>query len=651
MNSPKNRIPPEFLQKLKGTINLIEVVGEHVVLRKSGANFLGLCPFHQERSPSFSVSENKQVYFCYGCKKGGDLIDFVTEIHSISFSEAVEELAERAKLPLPREWDSSAALSPEARKQEEARRQKLSTAFRLNLFVASFYHSQLGQNPTIEQYFKRRGVTPELARFFYLGAAPPQWDALTEHLLAKQAPLPLAKELGLIRPSDANVPRKGPGFYDLFRNRALFPIFDLRGKIAGFGGRSIPTAENPQGEKPKYLNSSDSVTFQKSKLAFGLYQAQKNIRETREIIVVEGYFDVLALHAAGFTNTVATCGTALGPEHLSIFRRLADRIIILFDGDKAGIAATERVMETGLQEGMILYGAAMPEGLDPDQVLFDENGTPLPQGQTQMKEILSNAKPLLDARIESAIEYSKKGSEEKTQAIKRVGQWLAMYTDPIGKEVRIEAALKGFSITRQILDSARKNLQKFHSKSNPASAPSSEVKLSPSFSTPVPSKPIDKNDLKLFETILKAIAHRHDASLQIFRQTAANLHSGQNLSSLFSHPYMVKLISKWLLPNLSDQTLPEHFLNMLLNEVNDEKIKSIISNICITSLDDDFTENALHVAKKAEAKYWARISQKLKQDLANAEANKDAVLQEKLMKDYLDVQRKMKEFSAFYDEA
>ena len=370
----KKRISPEVLAKVKEAVELIEVIGEHVVLRKAGREYVGLCPFHNERSGSFYVNADKQVYHCHGCQAAGDVVRFVQEIHGVSFIEAVQELADRARIKLPSELLREVeGMNPEEAKVREARLEKISLASRLNRFVAEFYFQKLKQTPLAMSYLTRRGLTADWIRHFYVGYATKEWDSLSRFLTEKKAPMALAEELGLIRKSTRQDPRPGEsGYFDLFRNRVMFPILDTRGRVVGFGGRTLPGGDDAADPKsPKYLNSSDSLLFKKSRIAYGLFQAQKHIREKDEVVFVEGYFDVTALHSAGFAHAVATCGTALTPEHVDLVKRFGKKFILLFDADKAGEAATLRAMELGLELGMVFHGAKMPSGLDPDEVLFD----------------------------------------------------------------------------------------------------------------------------------------------------------------------------------------------------------------------------------------------------------------------------------------
>ncbi|MBI3535685.1 MAG: DNA primase, partial [Deltaproteobacteria bacterium] len=431
-----SKISPDLLQKIKSAVNLIEIIGEHIVLKKAGSQYVGLCPFHSERTPSFSVSEQKQLYHCYGCKLGGDLITFVMDILSLSFPEAIEELASRARIELPKEFFQ------DQRHQNPMQSERFSLFYKLNRFVAAFYHQTLKDHSNIENYILSRGVNPQEIKNFYLGFATLDWDNLAKHLESKKAPLGPALELGLIRPSQ----KQEGGYYDLFRNRVMFPILNSRGKISGFGGRIIDTKDNP-----KYLNSNDSLIFQKSKLAYGLFQAQKHIRDLDTVIIVEGYFDVLAMHSAGFHNVIASCGTSLTEEHLKLLRKLASKIILLFDGDQAGKDAMERSMVLGLKQGLVLYGTALPDVMDPDEILFDQTtGQKKDGGNDQMKEIIAQAFPLLDNNIENEIKRSHKNLEEKTIATKKIAEWLALFQDPIGREIRMQKVSQELGIQKEL---------------------------------------------------------------------------------------------------------------------------------------------------------------------------------------------------------
>ncbi|HUP58697.1 MAG TPA: DNA primase, partial [Bdellovibrionota bacterium] len=632
----------------------IDVVGEHVVLRKSGSNHSGLCPFHSERTPSFSVSENKQLYHCYGCKKGGDLIGFTMDIHGLSFPEAVEELADRASVALPKDWDGGSSDDPETAARRSAAREKLATAQKLNRFVAAFYHQQLPRNPVALDYLKSRGVAgADLTRSFYTGFAPQAWESLAQHLVAKKAPLPVAQELGLIRPSTRKAQAPGgSGYFDLFRGRLMFPIIDLRGKVAGFGGRTLPGLSQ-EGEEagPKYMNSAESFLFQKSRLAFGLFQAQKHIRERGEILLVEGYFDVIALHAAGFGHAVATCGTALTPDHLSIFRRLGEKVVVLFDGDRAGVEATERAMGVGLDQGIIIHGASMPAELDPDEILFDQTtGKTLEAGQARMTEILAGARPILDQMIDDALTRAQKSPEDRAQALKQIAGWLLRYKDPVGRDVRVHDVRSRLGAAASILDRLLGPAVAASSPSRPVSRPPQQrpnLRPNPRVASASQRRATRLSPAEL--ALLKSLIRGGEAA-QLFDESRGGLPPGRDISDLFEHDATRDWVRS-VVTQVPELTTARFEPSMAADPGLDSYLRSILTEAWVED-GKGFDRSEFQAALDHQMmRCWARFSQQIKTELAAAEANKDAGLREKLLKDYLDVQRKMKEFTSFYDEA
>jgi DNA primase len=647
------KIPEEILQKfkdeLRNRVSILDVVGEHVVLRKQGSNYSGLCPFHSERSPSFTVNDSKQMFHCFGCKAGGDLIKFVMEIHGLGFMEALEELAERARIRLPSAIsDASERENPELAKKRQAEREKLQLAHKLNRFVAGFYRDSLPRSTPALKYLKKRGLDPSadsvIARNFYLGASPSGWDPLAQFLGGKKAPMELAVELGLIRPS-----QRGAGYFDLFRERVIFPILDLRGKVVGFGGRTIPGLAVPEASKeaekeagPKYLNSSESFVFKKGKVAYGLYQAQKHIRETDEIILVEGYFDVLGLHAGGFENAVATCGTALTLDHIHAFRRIGKKLILLFDSDRAGEEATERAMELGLEQGWVFYGATLPPGTDPDEVIFDrETGEPIPGGREKMRAILDSARPVLDVRIEQAIAASKAGSEALSIAIKQIAGWLGRFNDPVGREVRLQAAARQLGVDPALIFRA-------------GGARSTPVATKPPQSVPRPvpaARPLAKvPDLSRSEkVVLRGLVWGRQFS-EVLAKVRAQMPPGQGLWELFDHPASRDWV-KGVVSDPSQLSRLRSAPDTLVGRVESPQVLSTITEALLAQDPPHTLEEFQGALNRRTHRCWVRFSHHVKKSLGSAEASGDAELHAKLMQEYVDLQRKIKEFANFYDDA
>jgi DNA primase len=709
------KLSEDFLNQLKSSVNLVDVVGEVVVLRKSGANHMGLCPFHSERSPSFTVSESKQFYHCYGCKAGGDVIKFVRELHGLGFVEAIEELSERAGLKLPQNFAGAEENEdPELARRRQAARERLALGWKLNRFALQFFQSELQKRDhlQVQKYFKSRGVHGDIAREFYVGAAPNRWDSLARRLVEAKAPIGLAVDLGLIRASKKEVKavEGAVGYFDLFRNRAMFPIIDQRGKVVGFGGRLMPGAPEPgpgEVQSPKYINSAASFIYQKEKVVFGLFQAAKHIRERGEVILVEGYFDVLALHAAGFQNAVATCGTALTLEHLKQFQRLAPKVTVLFDNDRGGVQGTELAMELGLDQGLVLHGATLPPKLDPDEFLFQpETGALLPEGVERLKAILAASRPLIDSRFEDQFRTARAGGPEAiSQAVKRIGAWMARFKDPVGRAIRIQQAARELGVAEALLYQAagiqppaggavqgsagmgREGAAVRSERDRPNPVSSSAPTFRESFGLPpkstfsgkgdwrpggdrkgswtpkdryprqgaaTPEAPVrrPKRGAELSpreKILLGALARGGDYSAAL-AETRSLLGPGVSMVELFDYEPARAFVGQLF----GDAGALQRFREapeLFLGEGQDAQVRTTLMEALLSQ----HAAPELVEVKEAgrQSARWAleRISQRIMKALGLAEASKDAELEAKLKKEYLDCQRRIKEFSTFYDEA
>jgi DNA primase len=344
-------ITDAVMAELRSASDIVQVIGEHTRLKKAGRSWKGLCPFHNERTPSFTVDREKGLYHCFGCGAGGDVIHFVRQIDRLDFPEAVEALASRFGVTIPRRA---------SRGPRDDRREKL-----LDALAAAhrFYQAQMAKpGNKAAAYLKERDVSEELGKRLSLGYAPDSWDALSRALLPA-FPEGLLVEAGLLQPRQEGK----SGSYDRFRDRLLFVLRDERGRPVGFGGRAL----SPEGE-PKYLNSPESPVFQKKRLLYGLSDAREAMRKRDRAVVVEGYFDHLALVAAGIEETVASMGTALTPEQAGKLRRLAPAVVVCYDGDPAGRAATRGALSHLLAEGFSARVVRLPPGRDPHDVLRAE---------------------------------------------------------------------------------------------------------------------------------------------------------------------------------------------------------------------------------------------------------------------------------------
>ncbi|MCJ7612266.1 MAG: DNA primase, partial [Candidatus Aminicenantes bacterium] len=307
----------DAVEQIRQTASLLEIVSQYTTLRKRGSKYVGLCPFHSERDPSFTVDPDKQLYHCFGCGVGGDIFALVMEKESLTFPEAVKYLADRFHIPLPRPGRAAA----QAQNLEEKLFKITEDA--LAFFKRNLHASEEGKKAL--DYLHRRGLTEETLQKLKIGYAPNSWNALFSFFQAKDIAADLLLKAGLILPG-----QKSGGWYDRFRGRVMFPIFSLTGKVAAFGGRTIWDQE------PKYLNSPETPLYSKSKILYGLNFTKEAVREKGELILVEGYTDFTGLYQAGFTNCAASLGTSLTPNQVSLARRVAPRIIVNYDGDAAG---------------------------------------------------------------------------------------------------------------------------------------------------------------------------------------------------------------------------------------------------------------------------------------------------------------------------
>jgi DNA primase len=339
------------MAELRSAADIVQVIGEHTRLKKAGRSWKGLCPFHNERTPSFTVDREKGLYHCFGCGAGGDVVHFVRQMDRLDFPEAVEALASRFGVTIPRRA---------SRGPRDDRREKLFDALSA---AHRFYQEQLNKpGNKASQYLKERDVSVDLTKRLALGFAPDSWDSLSRALLPVY-PESLLVEAGLLQPRQDGK----PGSYDRFRDRLLFVLRDERGRPVGFGGRAL----GPEGE-PKYLNSPETPVFQKKRLLYGLSDAREAIRKRDRVVLVEGYFDHLALVAAGIEEAVASMGTALTPEQAAKLRRLSPSVVVCYDGDPAGRAATRGALSHLLGQGFSCRVARLPAGRDPHDVLREE---------------------------------------------------------------------------------------------------------------------------------------------------------------------------------------------------------------------------------------------------------------------------------------
>ena len=370
------RIPDSFLDELVARSDLVEVIGARVQLKKGGREYKACCPFHNEKSPSFWVSPDKQFYHCFGCGAHGTVIGFLMQYEKMDFVDAVADLAQRAGLELPRE--AQATRDPGTADLHE-----------LMGKAARFFQQTLADNARARQYAEARGIGAKTSADFALGYAPDAWEALLTRFGTHEEERRRLSQVGLII-ERAPGNERGAGYYDRFRDRLMFPIRDSRGRVIGFGGRVID-----QGE-PKYLNSPETPLFHKGRELYGLYEARQARTDFKRLLIVEGYMDVVRLHQAGIRYAVATLGTATTQEHLNKIFKMTSEVVFCFDGDRAGRQAAQRAMENSLEQafdGREFKFMFLPDGHDPDTLVAEE-------GADGFEERLKTALPLSDYLVQ-----------------------------------------------------------------------------------------------------------------------------------------------------------------------------------------------------------------------------------------------------------
>ncbi len=418
----------EVARQIKEVANIVDVIGEHISLRRSGRNYLGLCPFHADKKPSFTVNEERQIFHCFGCGAGGDVIAFYMKFHNLDFVEAVRELARRFDIPL----ELSAGKEETSGKRE--------ALFELNEKARRFFEHLLWASKSGEvarNYLKTRGLSEKTARLFALGYAPSSYDSLVSHLRLSRFDLALAEEAGLL------VRREDGTFFDRFRNRLIFPIFDAARRVAGFGGRILEEGD------PKYLNTPETPVYHKSSILYGLSHTRAAIKEDGFGFVVEGYLDLLSLYEAGVKEAVATLGTALTPQHVRLLRGLQAEWFLVFDADEAGFKAALRAAPIFFNAGLFPKVILLPEGHDPDSFVRH-------YGARAFYDLREGAEEVFDFMIRYLSARFPAGLEGRLALFKELQPALEAIKDPVLREMKISQVAERLKVSESAL---RKSLK------------------------------------------------------------------------------------------------------------------------------------------------------------------------------------------------
>jgi len=411
-------ISEDVVQKVIELNDIVDVISGDIKLKNSGRNYFGLCPFHHEKTPSFSVSQDKQIYKCFGCGEAGNVVTYVMKTRNVAFPEAIKILAERVNIDIEED-------------KKENRNNPKDKIYRINVDAARYFFNNLIINKNAINYFLNRGVTKVIIKRFGLGYSKDSWDGLLKHLKTKGYTELDMLSAGLI------IKGKNGSYYDRFRNRVMFPVFDYRGKVIGFGGRVLNNA------KPKYLNSPETMVFKKGINLYGLNYAVKENKD-RVLIIVEGYMDCITLHQYGIKNSVASLGTALTTNQARLLKRYADKVIISYDADTAGQLATQRGLEILQDVGLGVEILTVPDGKDPDQFVKSH-------GKESYLKLVKEALPLIEYKIK--ISRQDLNIRDKRQAIQYIDRYIKIIEglDPVEKDMYIRRLSEETNIEIQTL--------------------------------------------------------------------------------------------------------------------------------------------------------------------------------------------------------
>ena len=429
------RYPQEFIDKVSESANVVDIISQYTQLKHTGGGFMGRCPFpdHKEKTPSFSVSEAKQVYHCFGCKKSGNVFKFLHDYNGMSFPEALVYLADKYGISVPQ---TQAGQGTDQAQQNHDRKKLMLKA---NKLAADYFREILKRAPLdsgIRKYIQKRKLSPEIVEEFQIGYSPMDWDLLTQHLHRHQIPDVIAEEVKLVSPK-----KDKSGYIDFFRDRLMFPIHSPSGEVLAFGGRI-----HDQGE-PKYKNSPETPVFIKGKVLYGLYQTAKYVRSEDQIVIVEGYMDLVSVYQAGLKNLAATMGTALTPEHAKLIKRLTTNVVVLFDSDEAGQMAAERSLSILLAQGLYPRGLVLHQAKDPDE--FIQNF-----GVDELQNQIKGAPELFSLILQSWMLDYRGEASQKVKLVDRVKPVFDVMVDQRLKSLYAEEMAQKMGVTLEWLRSA-----------------------------------------------------------------------------------------------------------------------------------------------------------------------------------------------------
>jgi DNA primase len=539
--------PQHIIRDIKDRLDIVVVLGRYMELKRAGRTYKGLCPFHGENAPSFTVSQERGFYHCFGCQAHGDVIRFVQEIENLSFGDAVRQLAEEAGVELP-----------ELRSLTAEQKQKLSEKdrmFEVNGLAKEFFQKQLmlPEGETAREYLKKRGVSREMIDAFALGYSPNGWDGLTNDMTRQHQSAQLLEKVGLVAPGNRG------GYYDRFRHRVMFPIIMQNNRVVGFGGRALVADE-----AAKYINSPESPVFSKSHCLYGYHLARTLISRKQRCIVVEGNLDVVMMHQFGFGETVATLGTAMTEHHIRMLKRMTENLIIIYDGDSAGQKAMFRSLELFLRASVNARAVVLPDNHDPDSFLNAHGAEP-------MEALIGEARYLFDIWLEAQYSARQAGPRGASQCLHGIIPMLALI-EPVERSIYAQNIAQRLGVSINIVTQA---LRQHATNSNWERGPAESVLRETSQQMPdLVTRAEETLVYLLIVAPLKIQGRFIDAQIAERIQTPALKHVA--MSALDELEDTGRIEASELIDRIDDNIWKNRIANLLLSNRDEEMTDSVV---------------------------------------------------------------------------
>lgn len=602
-----NRIPEEVIENIRRSVDIVDVVSEYVQLKKQGRNYFGLCPFHDEKSPSFSVAPEKQIYHCFGCGAGGNVFSFLMEIEGLHYVEAVKRLGEKVNIEVPDVITGSI--------KQEQRSKSTDLMLEAHELLKKLYHHVLvntKEGKAALDYLEGRGFTPEAIEHFQIGYAPDSWQFATTFLTKRGYDPALMVEAGLLAISES----KGE-YFDRFRNRVMFPISDHHGKTIAFGGRIVGHGE------PKYLNSPETKVFNKSSILYGFHLARPMIRKVQEAVLFEGYADVVSAWKAGVANGVATMGTAITEEHARILRRNVDSVVVCYDSDEAGLHAAVKAIDALQAAGCYVKVALMPDGLDPDDYIKKF-------GAKRFQHDVIGASLTVTA---FKIRYLRKGKNlqnegERIRYIEEVLQEISGLSKAVERDHYLRQLADEFSLSLDALKQQQYQIYKqLHRSRDNESWKRNNNPRNHSFLTSKKLLPAYQNAERM---LLAHMLYSGELSVTIQEQIGLSFNIDEH-----------NAIAAYLYAYYEEGNTPD--VSLFLERLNDQRLKRIVSDLAMMSINENISDKGLQDYIKQVLDYpkWLKIEEK-EAEKQEAERQKDYVKAAAIAMEMIKMKRELK---------